>query len=172
MKSLLLYDFVGLYLAIRCNPYYGYPIASKNEDTCDGCRKYLRWSLKVLTLVIESTFVGHRKYLRFFTHLFTYAIHLNSDVADARKNLTLHVMLDGDVDGVAGSKAIGIDGKIVLVITDTLSLGSSTLVYQVALYGIRFFCFLHTLKFAFGEGTLIYDKRKTHEGVDSCHPEP
>ena len=81
-------------------------------------------------------------------------------------------MLDGDVDGVAGSKAIGIDGKIVLVITDTLSLGSSTLVYQGALYGIRFFCFLHTLKFAFGEDTLIYDKRKTHEGVDSCHPEP
>ena len=27
MKSLLLYDFVGLYLAIRCNPNYGYPIA-------------------------------------------------------------------------------------------------------------------------------------------------
>lgn len=150
MKSLLLYDFVGLYLAIRCNPYYGYPIASKNEDTCDGCRKYLR----------------------FFTHLFTYVAHLDSDVADARKNLTLHVMLDGDVDRVAGSETIGIDGKIVLVITDTLSLGSSTLVYQVALYGIRFFCFLHTLKFAFGEDTLIYDKRKTHEGVDSCHPEP
>lgn len=165
MKSLLLYDFVGLYLAIRCNPNYGYPIASKNEDTCDGCRKYLRWSLKVLSLVIASTCV-------FFTHLFTYVAHLDSDVADARKNLTLHVMLDGDVDGVAGSKAIGIDGKIVLVITDTLSLGSSTLVYQVALYGIRFFCFLHTLKFAFGEDTLIYDKRKTHEGVDSCHPEP
>lgn len=143
MKSLLLYDFVGLYLAIRCNPYYGYPIASKNEDTC------------VL-----------------FTHLFTYVAHFDSDVADARKNLTLHVVLDGDVDGVAGSKAIGIDGKIVLVITNTLSLGSSTLVYQVALYGIRFFCFLHTLKFAFGEDTLIYDKRKTHEGVDSCHPEP
>ena len=78
---------------------------------------------------IESTFVGHRKYLRFFTHLFTYVAHLDSDVADARKNLTLHVMLDGDMDGVAGSKAIGIDGKIVLVITDTLSLGSSTLVY-------------------------------------------
>ena len=150
MKSLLLYDFVGLYLAIRCNPYYGYPIASKNEDTCDGCRKYLR----------------------FFTHLFTYVAHLDSDVADARKNLTLHVMLDGDVDGVAGSKTIGVDREIVLVITDTLSLGSSTLVYQVALYGIRFFCFLHTLKFAFGEDTLIYDKRKTHEGVDSCHPEP
>lgn len=165
MKSLLLYDFVGLYLAILCNPYYGYPIASKNEDTCDGCRKYLRWSLKVLSLVIASTCF-------FFTHLFTYVAHLDSDVADARKNLTLHVMLDGDVDGVAGSKAIGIDGKIVLVITDTLSLGSSTLVYQVALYGIRFFCFLHTLKFAFGEDTLIYDKRKTHEGVDSCHPEP
>lgn len=44
MKSLLLYDFVGLYLAIRCNPNYGYPIASKNEDTCDGCR---------------NTYVGH-----------------------------------------------------------------------------------------------------------------
>lgn len=114
MKSLLLYDFVGLYLAIRCNPNYGYPIASKNEDTCDGCRKYLR----------------------FFTHLFTYVAHLDSDVADARKNLTLHVMLDGDVDGVAGSKTIGVDREIVLVITDTLSLGSSTLVYQVALYGI------------------------------------
>ncbi len=165
MKSLLLYDFVGLYLAILCNPYYGYPIASKNEDTCDGCRKYFRWSLKVLSLVIASTCV-------FLPILFTYVAHLDSDVADARKNLTLHVMLDGDVDGVAGSKAIGIDGKIVLVITDTLSLGSSTLVYQVALYGIRFFCFLHTLKFAFGEDTLIYDKRKTHEGVDSCHPEP
>lgn len=150
MKSLLLYDFVGLYLAILCNPYYGYPIVSKNEDTCDGCRKYLR----------------------FFTNLFTYVAHLDSDVADARKNLTLHVVLDGDVDGVAGSETIGIDGKIVLVITDTLSLGSSTLVYQVALYGIRFFCFLHTLKFAFGEDTLVYDKRKTHEGVDSCHPEP
>lgn len=150
MKSLLLYDFVGLYLAIRCNPYDGYPIASKNEDTCDGCRKYLR----------------------FFTHLFTYVAHLDSDVADARKNLTLHVMLDGDVDGVAGSKTIGVDREIVLVITNTLSLGSSTLVYQVALYGIRFFCFLHTLKFAFGEDTLIYYKRKTHEGVDSCHPEP
>lgn len=165
MKSLLLYDFVGLYLAILCNPYYGYPIASKNEDTCDGCRKYFRWSLKVLSLVIASTCV-------FLSILFTYVAHLDSDVADARKNLTLHVMLDGDVDGVAGSKAIGIDGKIVLVITNTLSLGSSTLVYQVALYGIRFFCFLHTLKFAFGEDTLIYDKRKTHEGVDSCHPEP
>ena len=164
MKSLLLYDFVGLYLAILCNPYYGYPIASKNEDTCDGCRKYLRWSLKVLSLSSQV--------LAFFTHLFSYAIHLDSDVADARKNLTLRVMLDGDVDGVAGSKAIGIDGKIVLVITDTLSLGSSTLVYQVALYGIRFFCFLHTLKFVFGEDTLIYDKCKTHEGVDSCHPEP
>lgn len=150
MKSLLLYDFVGLYLAIRCNPNYGYPIASKNEDTCDGCRKYLR----------------------FFTHLFTYVAHLDSDVADARKNLTLHVVLDGDVDGVAGSKAIGIDGKIVLVITDTLSLGSSTLVYQVALYGIRFLYFLHTLNFAFRKDTLIYYKRKTHEGVDSCHPEP
>lgn len=50
MKSLFLYDFVGLYLAILCNPYYGYPIASK---------------MKILTLVIESTFVGHRKYLRF-----------------------------------------------------------------------------------------------------------
>ena len=48
MKSLVLYDFVGLYLAIRCNPNYGYPIASKNEDTCDGCRKYLRWSSQVL----------------------------------------------------------------------------------------------------------------------------
>lgn len=150
MKSLLLYDFVGLYLAIRCSPYYGYPIASKNEDTCDGCRKYLR----------------------FFTHLFTYVAHLDSDVADAWKNLTLHVVLDGDVDGVAGSKAIGIDGKIVLVITDTLSLGSSTLVYQVALYGIRFLYFLHTLNFAFRKDTLIYYKRKTHEGVDSCHPEP
>lgn len=57
MKSLLLYDFVGLYLAILCNPYYGYSIASKNEDTCDGCRKYLRWSLKVLSLVIASTCV-------------------------------------------------------------------------------------------------------------------
>lgn len=157
MKSLLLYDFVGLYLAILCNPYYGLPYSLKNEDTCDGCRKYFRWSSQVLA---------------FFTHLFSYAIHLDSDVADARKNLTLHVMLDGDVDGVAGSKAIGIDGKIVLVITDTLSLGSSTLVYQGALYGIRFFYFLHTLKFAFWEDTLIYDKRKTHEGVDSCHPEP
>ncbi len=48
MKSLLLYDFVGLYLAFLCNPYYGYPIASKNEDTCDGCRKYFRWSSQVL----------------------------------------------------------------------------------------------------------------------------
>ena len=56
MKSLLLYDFVGLYLAIRCNPYICYPIAT-NEDTCDGCRKYFRWSLKVLSLVIASTCV-------------------------------------------------------------------------------------------------------------------
>lgn len=50
MKSLLLYDFVGLYLAIRCNPYYGYPIASK---------------MKILAMAVASTFVGHRKYLRF-----------------------------------------------------------------------------------------------------------
>lgn len=57
MKSLLLYDFVGLYLAILCNPYYGLPYSLKNEDTCDGCRKYLRWSLKVLSLVIASTCV-------------------------------------------------------------------------------------------------------------------
>ena len=61
--------------------------------------------------------------------MFSTFFEFDSDVADAWKNLTLHVMLDGDVDGVAGSKAIGIDGKIVLVITDTLSLGSSTLVY-------------------------------------------
>ena len=57
MKSLLLYDFMGLYLAIRRNPYFCYPIASNNEDTCDGCRKYLRWSLQVLSLVIASTCV-------------------------------------------------------------------------------------------------------------------
>lgn len=50
MKSLLLYDFVGLYLAIRCNPYYGYPIASK---------------MKILAMAVASTLVGHRKYLRF-----------------------------------------------------------------------------------------------------------
>ena len=50
MKSLLLYDFVGLYLAIRCNPYYGYPIDSK---------------MKILAMAVASTFVGHRKYLRF-----------------------------------------------------------------------------------------------------------
>ena len=57
MKSLLLYDFMGLYLAIRRNPYFCYPIASNNEDTCDGCRKYFRWSLQVLSLVIASTCV-------------------------------------------------------------------------------------------------------------------
>ena len=57
MKSLLLYDFMGLYFAIRCNPYFCYPIASNNEDTCDGCRKYFRWPLKVLSLVIASTCV-------------------------------------------------------------------------------------------------------------------
>lgn len=57
MKSLLLYDFVGLYLAILCNPYYELPYSLKKEDTCDGCRKYLRWSLKVLSLVIASTCV-------------------------------------------------------------------------------------------------------------------
>jgi hypothetical protein len=44
MKSLLLYDFVGLYLAIRCNPYYGYPIASK---------------MKILAMAVASTYVGH-----------------------------------------------------------------------------------------------------------------
>ena len=44
MKSLLLYDFVGLYLAILCNPYYGYPIASK---------------MKILAMAIASTYVGH-----------------------------------------------------------------------------------------------------------------
>lgn len=42
MKSLLLYDFVGLYLAIRCNPYYGYPIDSK---------------MKILAMAVASTFV-------------------------------------------------------------------------------------------------------------------
>ena len=52
--------------------------------------------MKILAMAVASTYVGHRKYLRFFTHLFSYAIHLDSDVADARKNLTLHVMLDGE----------------------------------------------------------------------------
>ena len=57
MKSLLLYDFVGLYLAILCNPYYGYPIASKNEDTCDGHRKYFQQPTQVLALALESMFI-------------------------------------------------------------------------------------------------------------------
>lgn len=34
MKSLLLYDFVGLYLAILCNPYYGLPYSLKKLSFC------------------------------------------------------------------------------------------------------------------------------------------
>lgn len=57
MKSLLLYDLWVFILPSYVTHIMGYPIASKNEDTCDGCRKYLRWSLKVLSLVIASTCV-------------------------------------------------------------------------------------------------------------------
>ena len=121
---------------------------------------------------IESTFVGHRKYLRFFTHLFTYVAHLETNVADTWKNLSFHVMLDSDVDGVAGSEAIGVDREIVLVITDALSLGRSVLIYQVALDGVRLFNGYYPLGFRLWKDTLIDNKCKSHERVDTSHSEP
>ena len=43
MKSLFLYDFVGLYLAILCNPYYGYPIAYGVQNPFKIRRIFYLW---------------------------------------------------------------------------------------------------------------------------------
>ena len=44
-----------------------------------------------------------------------------SDIADAGKDFSLHVVAYGDVDGVALVHLIHIDGEVVLIIADSLS---------------------------------------------------
>lgn len=44
-----------------------------------------------------------------------------SDIADAGKDFSLHVVAYGDMDGVALVHLIHIDGEVVLIIADSLS---------------------------------------------------
>ena len=53
--------------------------------------------------------------------MFSTFFEFDSDVADARKDFSLHVVAYGDVDGVALVHLIHIDGEVVLIIADSLS---------------------------------------------------
>ena len=52
----------------------------------------------------------------------------DSDVADAWEYFSFHVVTDADVDRIVGVKPISVDREVVLVATDTLSLGNAILV--------------------------------------------
>ena len=53
--------------------------------------------------------------------MFSTFFEFDSDVADARKDFSLHVVAYGDMDGVALVHLIHIDGEVVLIIADSLS---------------------------------------------------
>lgn len=89
---------------------------------------------------------------------------LEADVADAREYLSLHVVSNADMDGVVGVKSVDIDGEIVLVATDALSLGDAILVDQVALHGVYLDYLVHLLFLVWVDG-LLYDERQPHEGI-------
>ena len=90
----------------------------------------------------------------------------HSDVAYARQNLSLHIVADGDVDGVALVHLVDIDGKVVLVIADALALGSTILVDELAVYRVYLRFASHLLGVVID--VLLYDECQTHEGIIAC----
>ena len=52
------------------------------------------------------------------------------------QNLSLHIVLHGDVDGVALVHLIQIDGHIVLIVADALTLAHAILVDELAVHGV------------------------------------
>ena len=53
--------------------------------------------------------------------MFSTFFEFDSDVADAWKDFSLHVVANHDVDGVILVEVIQVDGEVVLVITDSLT---------------------------------------------------
>ena len=91
-----------------------------------------------------------------FVCMLSVLFEFDSDVADAWEYFSLHIVTDADVDRVVGIKPISVDREVVLVATDTLSLGNAILVDQVALHGVYLDYLVHLLLFVGIDG-LLYD---------------
>lgn len=90
-------------------------------------------------------------------------LDFNTYVADARKNLSLHIMPDGDMDGVVLMELIDVDREIVLIVADSLSSCYPIVVDEIALDGIHLFnlVFLALV----GVDALFHDECQTHERI-------
>lgn len=120
--------------------------------------------------------------------MFSTFFEFDSDVADAWKDFSLHVVANHDVDGVILVEVIQVDGKVVLVITDSLTCCHAILIDEVALDGIELddlfpmgdflglmaldthdlqlvSFFLLLLALLIREDFLLYDQRDAHERI-------
>lgn len=90
-------------------------------------------------------------------------LDFNSYVADARKNLSLHIMSDGDMDGVVLMELIDIDREIVLIVADSLPSCNPVVVDEIALDGIHLFylVFLALVRV----DALFHDECQAHERI-------
>ena len=92
--------------------------------------------------------------------------YLDPDIAYARKDFSLHVVTDGDVDGVAFVHFIYIDREVVLIVTDALSLVLTLFVDELAKYGISLLDAFPTL--VGRKDSLVYDEGQAREWEGSC----
>ena len=81
--------------------------------------------------------------------------YFHSDVAYTRKNFSLHIVADGDMDGIASVYLIDIDREVVLIVADALSLVLTMLVDELAEYGISL---LDTLALVGRVDGLVHDE--------------
>lgn len=97
-------------------------------------------------------------------------LDFNSYVADTRKNFSLHIMPDGDMDGVVLLELIDVDREVVLIIADSLTSCYPIVVNEVALDCIHFLylVFLALVRI----DALFYDERQTHERISTCDSQP
>ena len=89
--------------------------------------------------------------------MFSTFFEFDSDVADAWKDFSLHVVANHDVDGVILVEVIQVDGEVVLIVADTLSGAGTIFSDELAEHGIGFFYTIFLL--VGGIDGLVHDER-------------
>ena len=91
--------------------------------------------------------------------------YFHSDVAYTRKNFSLHIVADGDMDGIASVYLIDIDREVVLIVADALSLVLTMLVDELAEYGISL---LDALALVGRVDGLVHDECQSRKRIGTC----
>lgn len=93
-------------------------------------------------------------------------LYFNSYVTDTWKNLSLHIMSDGDMNGVVLLELIDVDREVVLIVADSLTSCYPIVVDKVAQDGIHFLYLVFLV--LIGIDALLNDERQTHERIRTC----